>query len=48
MDFSLTREQEMLKKLAQQFAETELEPMAEEIDREHYFPVENFKKNPVL
>ena len=44
MDFSLTREQEMLKKLAQQFAETELEPMAEEIDREHYFPVENFKK----
>ena len=36
MDFSLTREQEMLKKLAQQFAETELEPMAEEIDREHY------------
>ena len=28
MDFSLTREQEMLKKLAQQFAETELEPLA--------------------
>ena len=27
MDFSLTREQEMLKKLAQQFAETELEPV---------------------
>ena len=44
MDFSLTREQEMLKKLAQQFAETELEPLAEEIDRDHYFPVENFKK----
>lgn len=44
MDFSLTKEQEMLKKLAQQFAETELEPVAEEIDREHRFPVENFKK----
>lgn len=44
MDFSLTREQEMLKKLAQQFAENELEPVAEEVDREHYFPAENFKK----
>ena len=44
MDFALTREQEMLKKLAQQFAETELEPMAEEIDQTHTFPVENFKK----
>ncbi len=44
MDFALTKEQEMLKKLAQQFAETELEPMAEEIDQTHTFPVENFKK----
>lgn len=44
MDFSLTREQEMLKKLAQQFAETELEPVAEEVDREHYFPADNFRK----
>ena len=44
MDFSLTKEQEMLKKLAQQFAETELEPVAEEVDREHYFPADNFKK----
>ena len=32
MDFSLTKEQEMLKQLAAQFAEEELEPMAEEID----------------
>ena len=28
MDFSLTREQEMLKKLAAEFAEKELEPAA--------------------
>ena len=28
MDFSLTKEQEMLKKLAAQFAEEELEPVA--------------------
>ncbi|WP_317856293.1 acryloyl-CoA reductase [Chakrabartyella piscis] len=44
MDFSLTKEQEMLKKVAAQFAEAELEPAAEEMDREHVFPVENFKK----
>ncbi len=44
MDFSLTREQEMLKKLAQQFAETELEPVAADVDAEHVFPAENFKK----
>jgi alkylation response protein AidB-like acyl-CoA dehydrogenase len=44
MDFSLTKEQEMLKKLAAQFAEEELEPMAQEIDEQHVFPVENFAK----
>ena len=44
MDFTLNREQEMLKKLAAQFAETELEPMAAEIDESHRFPVETFAK----
>ena len=44
MDFSLTKEQELLKKLAKQFAEEELEPVAAEIDETHCFPVENFKK----
>ena len=44
MDFSLTREQELLKKVAAQFAETELEPMAAELDKTHVFPVDNFKK----
>lgn len=44
MDFSLTKEQEMLKKLSAQFAENELEPQAAEIDETHCFPVENFKK----
>ena len=44
MDFSLTKEQEMLKKLAAQFAEEELEPVAAEIDAEHRFPTENFAK----
>ena len=44
MDFSLTKEQEMLKKLASQFAENELEPVAADVDREHTFPEENFRK----
>ena len=41
MDFSLTKEQEMLKKLAAQFAEEELEPVAAEIDAEHGIFPEN-------
>lgn len=44
MDFSLTREQEMIKKLAQQFAQEELNPVAAEIDIKHTFPIDNFKK----
>ena len=35
MDFSLAREQELLKKMAAQFAENELEPVAAEIDGIH-------------
>lgn len=48
MDFSLTREQKMLKKLAAQFAENELQPVAEEIDNSHMFPAENFAKMTAL
>lgn len=44
MDFSLTREQAMLQKLAKQFAENELEPVAADVDKEHVFPVDNFAK----
>lgn len=44
MDFSLTKQQELLQKLATSFAERELEPMAAQIDEEHCFPMENFKK----
>ena len=48
MDFSLTREQEMIKKLAQQFAENELGPVAADVDLEHVFPEKNFKKMAAL
>ncbi|MCR5482643.1 MAG: acyl-CoA dehydrogenase family protein [Clostridia bacterium] len=44
MDFSLTKEQEMLRKLSAQFALEELEPIAAQIDEEHRFPVESFEK----
>ena len=44
MDFSLTKEQELLKKLAAQFALEELEPVAADVDESHEFPMDNFKK----
>lgn len=44
MDFTLNKEQKLLKKVAEQFAEKELEPVAAEIDETHQFPAENFKK----
>ena len=43
MNFELTKEQTLLKKAAQQFAENILEPAAAELDETHTFPVENFK-----
>ena len=44
MNFELTKEQALLKKAAQQFAENILEPTAAELDETHVFPVENFKR----
>lgn len=44
MDFSLTREQQLLKKMAAQFAENELGAIAAQVDETHEFPAENFKK----
>ena len=44
MDLGFTREQELLRKTAAQFALNELEPMAAEIDDTHVFPIENFRK----
>lgn len=44
MNFFFTKEQEMLKKMAAQFAENELQPIAAQIDEEHRFPEESFAK----
>ena len=44
MDFSLTEDQKMLKTMVRDFAETELEPIAAQIDEEARFPAESIKK----
>ena len=44
MEFELTDEQRMIMDMTRKFAEEELKPAAEEVDREHKFPAENIKK----
>jgi len=44
MDFSLTKEQEFVRKMVREFAVGEVEPIAAEIDQEHRFPAENIPK----
>ena len=38
MNFQLTKEQEFVRKMVRDFAETEVEPLAADIDAEHRFP----------
>lgn len=44
MNFQLTKEQEFVRKMVRKFAETEVEPIAADIDKEHRFPIENVEK----
>ena len=44
MDFSLSKEHEMARQLFKDFAETEVKPLAQEIDQEHRFPRETVDK----
>lgn len=44
MDFMLTEQQKMMKKLFKEFAENEVKPIAGEIDEEERFPKETVKK----
>lgn len=44
MDFVLSKKHEMARQLFQDFAENEVEPIAQEIDQTHEFPEENVKK----
>ena len=43
MDFELTEEQKMLKDTVSRFVDTQVIPLAEEIDEKERFPEENFK-----
>ena len=44
MNFQLTKEQEFVRKMVREFAETEVEPIAADIDKEHRFPTETVEK----
>ena len=44
MNFQLTKEQELVRKMVREFAVNEVEPIAADIDKEHRFPMENVKK----
>lgn len=44
MDFTLSQDQMMIKKMARDFATRELEPLAAKIDEESRFPAESIKK----
>ncbi len=44
MDFNLTKEQEMIRKLIRDFSEAEVAPGADERDRTGEFPSEIFSK----
>ncbi len=44
MDFHLSKEQQMLRKMYREFAENEVEPLAEEIDETERFPAETVEK----
>ena len=44
MNFQLTKEQEFVRKMVRAFAETEVEPLAADVDKEHRFPEETVEK----
>ena len=44
MDFHLSKEQEMVRKMYREFAENEVKPLAEELDEEERFPHETVEK----
>lgn len=44
MDFSFSKEHEMIRQMIREFAENEVKPLAHEIDEEERFPVETVEK----
>ena len=48
MNFNLTKEQEMVRKLMREFAENEVKPIAAEVDEEGRFPEKQLRKWPSI
>jgi len=44
LDYTLTKEQEMIRDMVKEFAEKEIEPIAQEIDQKSIFPEKTIKK----
>ena len=44
MDFTLSKEQQLVQKMYQEFAQNEVKPLAQEVDEEERFPEETVKK----
>ncbi len=44
MDFQLTQEQKMIKDMVEDFTAKEIKPLAEKVDKEHYYPKETIAK----
>ena len=44
MDFTFPKEYELLRRMIREFAEKEVVPVAEEIDRDERVPMEGLKK----
>ena len=44
MDFTLSKEQALVQKMYQQFAQNEVKPLAQEVDEQERFPEETVKK----
>ena len=40
MDFTLSKQQQMVQKMYKEFAENEVKPLAKKVDAEEYFPKE--------
>ena len=44
MDFTLSKQQQMVQKMYREFAENEVKPLAKKVDAEEYFPKETVEK----
>ena len=45
MDFTLSKQQQMVQKMYREFAENEVKPLAKKVDAEEYFPKRDRRKD---